>query len=186
MANLFSVSFNLEATLRQMNLDVTRRTSVGCMRALNKTATSERAALSSAIAKDVGIKVGTVRDGISIQKATTSNLAARVVCRGKRIPLIELNARGPEPSRGRGRGVSYRVEGQTRRIPNAFIATVGSGRHRGVFARKSIKRLPIRELFGPSIVKVFEKLVPVGEARRNEVLLKNLQHEITFALSQSA
>jgi hypothetical protein len=58
--------------------------------------------------------------------------------------------------------------------------------HRGVFQRSGTKRLPIYELFGPSIARVFEKLIPVGEARRTEVLLKNLRHEVEFALSKSA
>lgn len=196
MATLFSVKFSLEAALKQLNVEVTRRVNVGCSRALNRTVTSERAALSSAIAKDMGIRVGVAREGMSIDKATAANLAARVVCRGKRIPLIDLGARGKEPSRGKGRGVTYIGEGGGRvRNPHAFIATVGAHRHRGVFIRavKSRPRkglpahspgLPIKELFGASIVKVFEKMVPIGEARRNEVLMKNVQHEINFALSQ--
>lgn len=161
-----------------------RAIATGTARALNKTATSERAALSSAIAKDIGLKVGTVRAAIAVEKASPGNLVARVTAKGKSIPLIEFSANGPVPSRGRGRGVSYRIGSQGRkRIPNAFIATMASG-HRGVFVRRGKARLPISEKFGPSIAKVFERFKALGTARRTEVLEKNVQHEVSYALSK--
>lgn len=186
MATAVSVRFNLDAVLRHMNVTITQGVQSAAARAINRTLTSERASIGSDVAKDMGLKLATVKDAMTIEKATTSTLSGRLIARGKRIPRIEFDARGPEPSRGRGRGVSYRGEGGRIRVPNAFIATVGSGGHRGVFVRRTTKRLPIRELFGPSIAHVFEKLVPNGEARRNEVLVKNLQHEIEFALSRAA
>ena len=186
MATAFSLNFNLTAALRQMNVTLTRGVSTAAARAINRTLTSERAALGSDVAKNMGIKVGTAKDAMTIEKAITSNLAGRLIAKGKRIPRIEFDARGPEPLRGRGQGVSYRGENGRIRVSNAFIATVGTGGHRGVFVRKTTKRLPIRELFGPSIAHVFEKLVPNGEARRNDVLVKNLEHEIEFALSRVA
>jgi hypothetical protein len=151
-------------------------------RALNRGAVSARTFLVKEIAKDTGLKSGEVRDAIKIREATAQNLTAEVSITGKRIPLIKFNARGPEPSRGRGRGVTARGPGLAGRYPQAFIATVGSGRHRGVFQRRTKARLPIRELFGPSLPHVFGKLIPeaakVGEAS----LVKNLQHELAFAL----
>lgn len=185
MATTVSMTFNLDAVLRQMNVTLTRGINAAAARAINRTLTSERAAIGSDIAKNMGIRVGTVKDAMTIEKATTSAPVGRLLAKGKRIPRIEFNARGPEPSRGRGRGVSYRGEAGRIRVENAFIATMRTG-HRGVFVRRTTKRLPIRELFGPSIAHVFEKLVPNGEARRNEVLVKNLQHEIEFALSRAA
>jgi hypothetical protein len=36
------------------------------------------------------------------------------------------------------------------------------------------------------VPKVFEKFIPAGIARGHEQLIKNLVHELRFALSQSA
>lgn len=184
MATMFSLTFSIEAALKQMGVVMNGRIPQAIARGINRTADSEKTVMSRGVAQDLGIKVGVAKEAIKVQRATPTRLVARVMAKGARIPLIDLNAKGPEPSRGRGQGVSYRVQGKTTRIPNAFIATVGRGRHRGVFVRKGARRLPIRKLFGASIAHVFEKHIPLGEARRNEVLVKNVQHEIEFALSK--
>lgn len=154
-------------------------------RGINRTAASEKVALSREVAKDMGLAVGVAKDAISIEQARPTRLSARVIGKGSRIPLVDFKARGPEPSRGRGRGVTARLPGGKGRYPSAFIATMKSG-HRGVFQRvPNADRTPMFELFGPSIGKVFEKVVPVGEARRAEVLNKNVQRELEFALSRA-
>lgn len=153
-------------------------------RGLNRTGASERTAMARAVSQDMGIKVGAARDAIKVEKANAANLSCRVVARGKPLPLIDFKARGPLPSRGRGRGVSYVMQGQRKTIAKAFIAVVGSGGHKGVFLRKGKGRLPIRELYGASIAHVFGNLIPVGEARRADVLQKNVAHEIEFELSR--
>lgn len=168
-----------------------QRAPVALARGLNKTGASERTAMARAVSKDMGITVGTAREAITVQKATRDNLAVRVVARGKRLPLIEFKASGPYPSRGRGRGVSAVIRGQRKRYPNAFIANVTRagdagqhGGHRGVFVRTGTRRLPIKQLYGASIATSFAHQVPVGEARRQDVLLKLVQHEIEYELSR--
>jgi hypothetical protein len=149
--------------------------------------------MARAVAQDMGIKVAAARERITVDKATAAHLVTRVIARGKRLPVIDLKARGPYPSRGRGRGVSWVTQGgQRRTIVNAFIATVTrAGQdggehegHKGVFIRLGKKRLPIKQLYGASIAHAFGNLIPAGEARRNEVLLKNVEHEIQFELSR--
>jgi len=83
------------------------------------------------------------------------------------------------PSRGKGRGVTARLGGRTKRYSNAFLATMASG-HQGVFQRKTTARLPIKELFGPSIGHVFLKLIDIGKARAIEQFGKNLVAELRF------
>ena len=166
------------------------------MRALNRAIGSANVAMVRVIANDLTVKQGVVKDRIRVELATPERLRARLYANAKRIPLIELGAKGPEPSRGRGR-VTVRGTGGRTSIPNAFIATVGAGRHRGVFQRvggaggrrgpaPNRSQLPIRELFGPSIWKVFGKFEAVGIARGREQLLKNLQSEFRFALAANA
>jgi hypothetical protein len=167
------------------------------MRALNRAIGSANVAMVRVIAPDIGVKQGVVKDRIRTELATPERLRARLYANAKRIPLIELGAKGPEPSRGRGAGVTVKSAGARKSIPGAFIATMRSG-HRGVFQRAgggaggrrgpapNRSQLPIRELFGPSIWQVFRKFEYVGIARGREQLIKNLQSEFKFALADNA
>lgn len=152
-------------------------------RALNRSIASGKTAMVRLIADDMRLKQADIRDKLTITPATPTRLVATLGASMKRIPVMAFNARGPVPSRGKGRGVTARTPAG--RYPHAFIATVGAG-HTGVFERKGTARLPIRELFGPSIGHVFEKYRPQGLARAEEQLVKNVSHELRFALSQAA
>ena len=86
----------------------------------------------------------------------------------------------------------YKLGGGKNALPQAFITTVGGGRHRGVFIRIGgqrrsptgwSKNLPIKELYGPSIGRVFGKFLAVGLARAEEALASNFEHEMAFARS---
>ena len=168
----------------------------GLARAVNRTATSARAAIVPTIARDMGLKQTAVRDRIRVESAAPTkadSLRARLFADPRRIPLIEFNATGPEPSKGQGRGVTARIQGGRGRYPQAFIATMRSG-HRGVFVRKAplvgksrgawSPNLPIRELRGASVVQVFQKYRSVAEAKAVEVLADNVQRELAYRLSQ--
>lgn len=160
-----------------------KRGLVAIARGINRTGASERTAMARAVAADMGLKVGKARDAIQVEKASASTLEGRVVARGKRIPLIDFKARGRYPSLGKGKGVTYTMQGQKKTWQSAFIAIVGDG-HKGVFFRVGRKRLPIKQAYGPSIARVFANLLPVGAAARTESLAKNVQHEIEFELSR--
>lgn len=150
-------------------------------RSLNRAASEGQTAMVKAISADTGIQQKNVRREIRLDKANKTRPVATVIIAGKRIPLIAFGARGPEPSRGRGRGVSYRLPTGRGRVPQAFITTVGAGGHRGVFKRRKTKRLPIVELRGPSLPHVFEKFFPTFRTVAEQSLLKNVAHEIDFA-----
>ncbi|HXV60648.1 MAG TPA: phage tail protein [Vicinamibacteria bacterium] len=114
------------------------------------------------VAREMGLKVGVAKKAIEATEPTFTNLEGQIRASRKPIPLIQFGAKGPRPSRGRGRGVTVRISGKTRRYARAFITTVG--RHEGVFERRpGAGRLPIRELFGPSVGDVFR-------GKQNEIL----------------
>jgi len=162
------------------------------VRALNRAIGSARTVMVREIARDIGLKSAAVRDALPVRLATANQPSATLAASLTRIPLIQFNARGPEPSRGKGRGVSYKLQGGRNQLPHAFIATMGSG-HRGVFARSETKfmryqkptwkkkRQAIQELFGPSLGHVFAKYHPLGLARAQEAFLTNFDHEMAFA-----
>jgi hypothetical protein len=160
-------------------------------RALSRAGDTGRAEMSKAIAADTGISSRRIKEQIKIQIVGDAGL--QLVIEGKRVPLIEFAARGPEPSRGRGRGVSYRLPGGRGRAEKAFIATMPTG-HRGVYQRtgnaRSTRRakgwsgLPIYELFGPSMVEVFKKFLPLGADKARASFVKNLRSELGYWLGK--
>lgn len=170
----------VDAALRDYPKKATR----AIVRAMNRAVTSGRTLLVQRLAADTGLKSGDIKKAMTVHEASSQRLEARLGIGLKRIPLISFNARGPEPSRGRGRGVSYRLRGGAGRISNAFIATMRSG-HRGVFVRGAKGRLPIGERFGPSLGHVFAKYRPEGIARLKEAFATNFAHEMHFERSRA-
>ena len=172
------------------------RIRVSVSRALNRCARTGRTVLVREIARDMKVPQNQVRDRVLLDRSTSARLVATFYASAKRLGVIAFNARGPEPSMGRGRGVTAKLPG--RRYPHAFIATMPSG-HRGVFERVPgkymVRRGPkggggrreaIRELFGPSIAHVFSKVRPAGERAATEAFPKHIQSELKFALTIEA
>jgi hypothetical protein len=136
------------------------------------------------VSRDMGLKVGTVRSKLKPFGPRGPDLAWGVRASSKRIPLIEFGARGPEPSRGKGRGVTYKSGRRGKgRQANAFIATVGA--HRGVFKRKAgAGRLPIQQLFGPSVGRVLSEQQASVKARGQEVFEAELHRLLGRIIGQ--
>jgi len=150
-------------------------------RALNRAINTAATFAGREIAKDMGLKVGDAKRALTIREATFSRPEASLSASRKRLPLIAFSARGLEPSRGKGRGVTYRLgTGGRARAEHAFIATMPSG-HRGVYARSNESRLPIHELRGPSTGKVLEQLRPQILQVAREAFEKNFAHEFKRA-----
>jgi hypothetical protein len=161
------------------------------VRAAKRSIDSGRSVMAKLIAADTGLTQKVVREALSMRYPSLSDPVASMRARTKRIPLIDFKARGPQPSRGRGNGVSYRNPGGGRnRVESAFIATTrgqangSGGEHLGVFKRTGKSRLPIKQLYGPSIGQVFSKFRDQGVARALEVFDTNFDHEMEFQNSQ--
>lgn len=172
--------------LRQL-ADRTPRAIVG---GLNYAIAAARDVMVDKIASDIGLEPAKVQKELPVRNATTNTLSATLSASRKRIPLSALHAQGPTPSRGKGAGVTYQLRGGTGRLPNAFIVTLNSG-HVGVFSRVPGKgrhgpkpnrsQLPIYELFGPSLGRVFAKYRPIGVARGVEAFRASFGSQISGA-----
>ncbi len=177
---MITITTNSDAVVLAVS-EYRRQIPIAMVRAMNRAIGSGRTAIVKEMARDTGLKSKDVRDALVMREASIGRPVASLSAPLKRIPLIKFGARGPEPSRGRGRGVSYNLgAGGRRTLPHAFIATMGTG-HRGVFMRRAKGRLPIRELQGPSLGHVFNKYREVGIARMEEAFVKNFDHELVFA-----
>ncbi len=171
------VDFKAEGLLAGLE-SLGRKMPAAVKRSLARTAKSARAELGTLISADTGLPARAVKLGVSV--AIASDTKILLSASNRRVPLIEFKARGPEPSRGQGRGVSYSLPGGRGRLKRAFIATMSNG-HRGVFERFAGERLPIGEKFGPSLGGVFRKYLKPVQERAQETLVANLRHEIDFA-----
>jgi hypothetical protein len=78
------------------------------------------------------------------------------------------------------------VGGSPLRLRHAFLATVGTGGHRGVFVRggKGAKRFPIKQRYGPSAFGLLEesgRMTRLGEQQTEKLMAvfeKNLASQI--------
>lgn len=143
-------------------------------RALNKVATTVRKEAAGEIRKlGYGLKIGVIKDALSIRQANLARSNAAVNAKGRPIALYEYGARQ------RKDGVSVEVKNGRKVITGAFLATMPKTGKRGVFVRvgsaahaRAVKHgfvkahsgqgtskgrhgLPIRQLYGPSIPGVF-------------------------------
>lgn len=128
-----------------------------------------------------GLPAKEIRDALRIEPARPDHLEAVLVTSGKAIRMIEFN-----PQASRASGVQVNIGGKVETYRRAFIATV-KNQHRGVFERKGRARLPIRELYGPSIPGMFLRtdVVPKVMATLSEMLLVNLSREVQRSIQQS-
>ena len=150
-----------------------KQTGIALLRATKRGTLAANTLAASLVAKDTGLLVRDVKSRIRVKAPTAQTMAGELRANLRRIPLIKFKAKGPEPSRGRGKGVTAGAKGRRTTIPSAFIATMSSG-HRGVFKREGKARGPISQLYGPSVGHVFVKHESEIVARGEEQLLGEL------------
>jgi hypothetical protein len=168
--------------------------------AINKTLKHGRTLSVRSLAKATGLAQAKIRPYVDMDKAIPARLVGRLRASGKHIPLAEF------PSSQTKKGVKAKAWGKWTKYPGTFFTRVGSGGHLGIFHRggKSSKllprkrwrrtktgrakkgqaamvrsRLPIEELWGPSVPKEFKKIIDKSLERTLKTKLKeNYIHEL--------
>lgn len=150
------------------------------IRAVNRTLTSSRSAVTKLVAADMGLQQKFVRAQVTIAVAKNTGQAPHgaLYAGTKKVPLIQFKARQTRT------GVTAKLPTGAGKYKSAFIATTKSG-HVGVFQRAGTTRLPIYQLHGPSPFKAFQKHADVAQARALDVLDKNFQHEFDYLLAKA-
>jgi hypothetical protein len=156
------ISINVRGNMDRVIADLGRIQreviNVAAPRALNKMADQVKVGAAREMrSAGYNLKIGDIKKGLKVGRATGSSLVATVTASGRPIPLIGYSARQT------AKGVSVNVLKGRKVINHAFIATMPNG-HKGVFIRpgKQHKRvskngkliwsgLAIKELFGPSV-----------------------------------
>lgn len=148
----------------------------GTRRALTRSMQTGRTHAVRAVAGEVGTTQALVRKRLILEKPVENSIALRFT--GKRLRVIDV-----------------RVQ-QRGRVPGSFRATVGVGRHTGIFKRhdatrsrkgkpRSSPQLPIRELYAVSVPfvatknKILESTLEAAVA----AFQKNFAHEVGRAVS---
>lgn len=154
----------------------------GASAGLNRTATQARTRSSQLVREGYNIKKSDLDKNIGIRRATEKKLEAALKVSGRRPKLMQFGAKGSIPSKPGTTGVSVEVtKGRRLIVAASFLAVMPSG-HKGVFIRKTTKRLPIQELTGPSVPqmffgrKVYRKLIDYV----HEIMPKNLTDAINY------
>lgn len=130
------------------------------VRAINRTMTVARTASLKHTREEWNVKASTLKSYTKIERASRTNKTATFRIVSNPIPLIEFAARQTR------KGVTYKIKRKAGRqlLRHAFLATMRDGR-RGVYKRKTKKRLPIVEqtvitptsMFGQESDEVFKK-----------------------------
>lgn len=156
------------------------------VRSINTTMTTLKTESRRTFVKDVGTKIKTMKPRARVlYKANKNNPSSILTLNPYAIPLYWFNAKrvkvkSPDAKRGPRWRYGVRISGKRKGIvPNAFIAEVGTGKHAGVFERRTSRRLPIRELFVKkelveSLVRQKAWLMKRAKKRFGEVFARNL------------
>ena len=122
---------------------------------INRATSQARTAGVRKVRERYEIRAKEVNATFSVRKATSNGLAAILKSKTQGgLPLIKFKTapKSPmAPNQPRGGVKATVLKGQKRTLKRAFVASVGSGGHIGVFERSTTRRLPIKELFGPPI-----------------------------------
>ena len=143
------------------------------VRAVNKIARKARTKIIRAVTGELNLTQAEVRNrNIRMRLANYETTAATITVTGRRIPLRRFGARQTR------RGVSYAIRRGKRQVAaGSFLATMPSG-HAGVMRRKTTARLPIAELYGPSVPVAMEGIAELSRGVLERALSNDLAVEI--------
>jgi len=145
------VDRDLERLAKGLNVSSSKvRTSVS--RALNRAASQARTGVDKGVRERIGVKKRDVFKNVTVRRASTRRLESIVKIRGRAIPLGAFKARQTK----RGATAKINKTGGRTLYRGTFTATMRSG-HLGVYKRIGKTRLPLKELYGPSIPTVVEQ-----------------------------
>jgi len=157
-------------------------------RAVNRAATAGRTEATKEARQDYYVKAKSIRDTIRIDKATYADPHAMILSRGKLLALSKFRITPKSPAPNRTKPIKVRVKrGEGGEIPNAFVSSMNSG-HVGVYKRVGEKRLPITELYGPSIPQMLdnEDVRERVEERATEAIDERLTHEVNRVMERNS
>ncbi|WP_319403150.1 phage tail protein [uncultured Anaeromusa sp.] len=150
--------------------------------AINRSAETARTEAVRGVRNEYVIQSKRIRETISIEKASSSNLSAFVRSKGRPRALTYFKVNPKNIPKRKQRRLKAQVKHSSGggMIKGAFLARMKSG-HLGVFNRLGKDRFPIVQRYGPSVPQMLENenVQNHVEARSAEMLEKRMEHELS-------
>lgn len=191
MSGAFRLDVKADLKAAQRGMTRLQRAAVqrAAPRALNDTAKQVRTNvvhdLKDEMGTATGLSISGFKKSIAHIRATRQKLVTILKASGRALPLVRFGARKTK------KGVSAKAWGERKVYKGAFIAHMPSRTkarkgHKGVFVRKGGGRLPIKELWGPSIPKIFveDKILRGMRTHAGKLWPKNFARQVRFYLSK--
>lgn len=161
---------------------------IAAMRAINRAMDSAKVMAAKSAAERYTVKQKQVNAKIRTSRATTNNLVAKVVSRGRALRLTDYQTRPGNVGKRRPKVLKVNVLRETgfQPIKGAFLAVGGKTGKLGVFARIDKARYPIKQFYGPSIPEILgtKSVSEAVETRAQDVLGDRFNHEIARLMRQ--
>lgn len=168
--------------------------------ALNEAAATAKTEAKRGIADHYEIAQKNVKDTLRTKKATISKLSAQLTSRGSQIALSKFKVSPTHTvkrgKRGKLKGKNdpevYKVSVEKSTglkelsgSPKAFLAKMGSG-HIGVMERISSRRLPLKQLYGPSAPSMMKNETVIERIQKGaaETMKERLDHHVAQILAK--
>lgn len=167
--------FNSKKVIKELKA-LRKQLSSDLVNPINRAATASRNRIAKKLSATTGASLRRIKKRVNqkglieIVKAKTykgNRLFARILISGKKLPIYTL-AKGNV--RQSGSGSVATIQGRSMRFPGAFVATVNSGRHTGLFKRKGLSRVPLTEIKMLSNPDLFRDL-DMGEEEAKKVII---------------
>lgn len=158
------------------------------MRAINRAMQAAKTEAIRKAGEQYTIKQSQVREKIRTSQARKDALVARVTSRGYALRLTDYQVKPGKPQPKKRPEVMVNVLRSTgfRPVKGAFVAKGKASGRLGVFIRQSKARLPISQLYGPSIPQILgaKRVSDAIEFRAQQMLNQRFEHEINRLLMQ--
>ena len=174
---------------RSLFNDLEKAPPIVTSRAINRTLTGVRTDITKGVGEILNVKQKRIRDTIRLKKATYNEVTGVVTIEAVRIPLIEFAASWKQAWPGAKAKVEKREKRKT--YKHAFIRFSKGWGRKAVFWRaidkktgKRAGRLPIKEVYGPSVADYLAKpeiMEPVQE-KAGQRIVTNMQRELDYYL----
>lgn len=149
-------------------------------RAVNRAAENAKTNMNRKVREQYLVKARDVNKTVSIRKANHVSLGAVVKSKGFKIPLIKFKV-SPKKPKPKNPPSAYKAQvkkgGGLKPVLGAFVANINGPK---MMQRIGKKRLPIQQLFGPSVPEMIGAPSVIGyiEKEALSTLEKRIDHEI--------
>lgn len=136
------------------------------VRSLNRTSAAVKSLSSKHIGDLMDARKGDVKRRITDERATFKRWWSTITATGRPLRLIAFKARQVK------QGVKAKAWNRNHLYKGAFIAPIKKGSSKkAVYIRKTKKRHPLKQLYGPGIVQLFKQ-------PHNAQLMNKVVHEL--------